>query len=54
MSKSTKLVLVQVKFPKDLLDDIDARSKIKGDRSEFIRVACREKLEREPILEVAA
>jgi metal-responsive CopG/Arc/MetJ family transcriptional regulator len=43
LSKSP-LVLVQVKFPKDLLKQIDARSKVKGDRSQFIRDACHERL----------
>lgn len=44
--KPGALVLVNVKFPSDLLEKIDSRSKMKGDRSQFIRDACLEKLER--------
>lgn len=46
MGKKTILVLVQVNFPEDLLGKVDARCPVKGDRSEFVRTACREKLER--------
>jgi len=51
-TEQTELVSITVRFPKGVIDQVKERCSMKGEYSDFIRNAVREKLEREKKKEV--